>query len=617
MTDAKADDTPFFVWFNTTHMHFRTHIKDGSRGKAGRWQSEYHDTMIDHDELVGEVLDLPRRARPRRGHDRHVLHRQRAAHELWPDAGMTPFRNEKNSNWEGAYRVPAMVRWPGHIPAGQVLNGIVSHNDWFVTLLAAAGDTDIADRLKAGRRPERHDLQGPPRRPRPARLPHRRGRREPARALLLRVRRRRPHRVALRQLEDRVPRAARARAPCRSGPSRTPSCGCRRSSTCAPTRTSGPTSRRTPTTTGCSTTPGCWCRPRRSSASMLHDAGRVPAAPEAGQLQPREGAGQAAGRRRQRVSRRRSSRRRRPWSRLPGGHLPHGLRRPLPGGGADAPGAGRRVLDRPRRPVTNAAVRGRSSTPPATSRSPSGRSTPADYPGAPAENLVPGSLVFTPTPGPVDLRHLSQWWTWTPGASLARTRKARRASIDDRLDHPVVHVAHEDAEAYAAWAGAALPTEAEWEYAARGGLEGRAFTWGDERASRRAVSWPTPGTGPTSRGAARGESGFAGHRAGRLVPAERVRALRHGRQRLGVDRRLVHRSATPTTPTSRAACPTTRAAATSNASYDPSQPQFRMPRKVIKGGSFLCADTYCLRYRPAARRPQMIDTGMSHIGFRS
>ena len=86
----------------------------------------------------------------------------------WPDAGMTPFRNEKNSNWEGAYRVPAMVRWPGHIPAGTVLNGIVSHNDWFVTLLAAAGVPDIADKLLKRRRPERHDVQGAPRRAQPA-----------------------------------------------------------------------------------------------------------------------------------------------------------------------------------------------------------------------------------------------------------------------------------------------------------------------------------------------------------------------------------------------------------------------------------------------------------------
>jgi arylsulfatase len=150
MGDAKAADTPFFVWFNTTHMHFRTHIKDGSRGKAGRWQSEYHDVMCDHDELVGQLLDFL---------DTHGLAEDtivmystdNGPHmNTWPDAGMTPFRNEKNSNWEGAYRVPAMVRWPGTIPAGQVLNGIVSHNDWFVTLLAAAGNPDIQAQLKSG-----------------------------------------------------------------------------------------------------------------------------------------------------------------------------------------------------------------------------------------------------------------------------------------------------------------------------------------------------------------------------------------------------------------------------------------------------------------------------------
>jgi arylsulfatase len=155
MGDAKDNDTPFFVWFNTTHMHFRTHIKDGSRGKAGRWQSEYHDVMCDHDELVGQILDYL---------DEHgladdtivVYSTDNGPHmNTWPDGGMTPFRNEKNSNWEGAYRVPAVVRWPGHIPAGEVLNGIVSHNDWFVTFLAAAGDPDIKDELRAGR-----DLNG-------------------------------------------------------------------------------------------------------------------------------------------------------------------------------------------------------------------------------------------------------------------------------------------------------------------------------------------------------------------------------------------------------------------------------------------------------------------------
>ncbi|MFJ2543320.1 arylsulfatase [Microbacterium sp. NPDC087589] len=144
------DDTPFFVWFNSTHMHFRTHTKEESKGRAGRWQSEYHDTMLDHDDVVGSLLDLLDELGL--AENTIVMYSTDNGPHMnsWPDAGMTPFRNEKNSNWEGAYRVPAMVRWPGHIPAGTTLNGIVSHNDWFVTLLAAAGDTDIADRLKSG-----------------------------------------------------------------------------------------------------------------------------------------------------------------------------------------------------------------------------------------------------------------------------------------------------------------------------------------------------------------------------------------------------------------------------------------------------------------------------------
>ena len=150
MRDAKAADEPFFVWFNTTHMHFRTHIKDGSRGKAGRWQSEYHDTMVDHDELVGQLLDFL--DENGLADDTIVLYSTDNGPHMntWPDAGMTPFRNEKNSCWEGAYRVPSMVRWPGTVEPGTVLNGMMSHNDWFVTLLAAAGDSDIADRLRSG-----------------------------------------------------------------------------------------------------------------------------------------------------------------------------------------------------------------------------------------------------------------------------------------------------------------------------------------------------------------------------------------------------------------------------------------------------------------------------------
>jgi arylsulfatase A-like enzyme len=148
--DAHESDTPFFMWFNTTHMHFRTHTKEASLGQAGRWQSPYHDTMIDHDKVIGEMLDLLDELGI--ADNTIVMYSTDNGPHMntWPDGAMTPFRNEKNSNWEGAYRVPAMVRWPGHFEPGTVLNGIVSHNDWFVTLLAAIGDDDIADRLKEG-----------------------------------------------------------------------------------------------------------------------------------------------------------------------------------------------------------------------------------------------------------------------------------------------------------------------------------------------------------------------------------------------------------------------------------------------------------------------------------
>lgn len=183
----------------------------------------------------------------------------------WPDAGMTPFRNEKNSNWEGAYRVPAMVRWPGRIPAGTTLNGIVSHNDWFITLLAAAGDAGHRRAPEGRHRAARHGFQSAPRREQPAGLHHGCRRTEPASPLLLRVGRRRPHGAAVRELEGGVPRAARRRHPARLAgalyraalpeavqPPHRP-------------LPSGPTSRRTPTGTGCSTTSSCSCRRRRMS----------------------------------------------------------------------------------------------------------------------------------------------------------------------------------------------------------------------------------------------------------------------------------------------------------------------------------------------------------------
>jgi sulfatase modifying factor 1 len=223
---------------------------------------------------------------------------------------------------------------------------------------------------------------------------------------------------------------------------------------------------------------------------------------------------------------------------------------------------------------------------------------PVNYPGAPAENLQPGSMVFTRTRGPVDLRHLSQWWTWTPGASW-RHPVGPHSSVAKRADHPVMHVAYDDAQAYAQWAGLSLPTEAEWETAARGGLVGATYTWGDEREradQRLANYWhgdfpwrPVPGYG-------------------RSTPVGSFPANGYGVFDMAGN---VWEWTTDWYTDRPAGGPCCAAD-----SYDPRQPQFAVPRRVVKGGSFLCADVYCLRYRPAARRPQPVDTGMSHIGFR-
>jgi arylsulfatase A-like enzyme len=141
---------PLFVWVNFTHMHFRTHTKPESLGQSGRWQNPYHDTMIDHDKNVGQVL----KALDDLGltDNTFVMYSTDNGPHMnsWPDAAMTPFRNEKNSNWEGAYRVPAMVRWPGKITPGQVSNEMVAHHDWLPTLLALAGDAQVTDKLLKG-----------------------------------------------------------------------------------------------------------------------------------------------------------------------------------------------------------------------------------------------------------------------------------------------------------------------------------------------------------------------------------------------------------------------------------------------------------------------------------
>ena len=144
------DDTPFFVWVNMTHMHLRTHPKPESVGQAGRWQSPYHDTMIDHDRLVGSLLDLLDELGL--ADDTIVVYGTDNGPHMnsWPDGAMTPFRSEKNTNWEGAFRVPCVVRWPGRIPAGIVSNEIVSAMDWLPTFVAAAGEPDIVHKLQEG-----------------------------------------------------------------------------------------------------------------------------------------------------------------------------------------------------------------------------------------------------------------------------------------------------------------------------------------------------------------------------------------------------------------------------------------------------------------------------------
>jgi arylsulfatase A-like enzyme len=148
-TQAKANK-PFFVWVNFTHMHFRTHPKPASVGQAGRWQDVYHDVMIDHDKNVGTVLEKIDQLGL--ANDTIVFYSTDNGPHMntWPDGAMTPFRNEKNSNWEGAFRVPAMVRWPGKIKPGAISNEIISHLDWAPTLLAAVGTPDIKEKLLSG-----------------------------------------------------------------------------------------------------------------------------------------------------------------------------------------------------------------------------------------------------------------------------------------------------------------------------------------------------------------------------------------------------------------------------------------------------------------------------------
>ena len=200
---------PAFVWVNFTHMHFRTHTKPESIGQSGRWQSPYHDTMIDHDKNVGTVL----KALDDLGiaDNTFVMYSTDNGPHMnsWPDAAMTPFRNEKNSNWEGAYRVPSVFRWPGKIQPGQVSNEMVGHHDMLPTILAMAGDADIKDKLlkgyKVGDMTYKVHLDGD------SLVPHVTGQsvKSPREVLPVRQRRSAVGWVALRQLEACVHGTAR------------------------------------------------------------------------------------------------------------------------------------------------------------------------------------------------------------------------------------------------------------------------------------------------------------------------------------------------------------------------------------------------------------------------
>ena len=148
ITRQNTAGKPFFCWWNATRMHFRTHVKEANRGISG--QDEYSDGMVEHDRHVGELLKLLDDLKL--AEDTIVFYSTDNGphYNTWPDAGTTPFRSEKNSNWEGAYRVPAFIRWPKKFPAGETLNGIVSHEDWLPTFAAAAGDDTIVERLRGG-----------------------------------------------------------------------------------------------------------------------------------------------------------------------------------------------------------------------------------------------------------------------------------------------------------------------------------------------------------------------------------------------------------------------------------------------------------------------------------
>ena len=227
------------------------------------------------------------------------------------------------------------------------------------------------------------------------------------------------------------------------------------------------------------------------------------------------------------------------------------------------------------------------------------------YPGARAEDLVPGSLVFEMTEGPVDLGDFRNWWVWKPGADW-RHPLGPGSSLDGLEDHPVVHVAYPDARAFARWAGMRLPSEAEWEHAARGGLEGAEFAWGDQDVQEtlpRANTWQ--GRFPYENTELDGWT--------RTSPVGCFDPNGYGLyDMIGNVWEWTSSRYMPAPGRSFARC----CGPPRSTQFAPAPEPGPFPSRTIKGGSHLCTVQYCFRYRPAARQPQTIDTSAGHLGFR-
>jgi len=237
---------------------------------------------------------------------------------------------------------------------------------------------------------------------------------------------------------------------------------------------------------------------------------------------------------------------------------------------------------------------------------------PRHYPGALPHMLYAGSLVFVRPSGPVDHRNIGNWWTLMRGADWSHPQ-GPSTSIADRAQHPVVHVAFSDAEAFAKWEGKSLPTEAEWEFAARGGFDGATYAWGETMAPdgrHMANTWQGEFPWENLR-----EDGYEGTSPVGVYPSNGYGLF----DMIGnvwewtTDWYVARHADEGSSP---CCAPKNPRGPRERDSYDPRQPAIKIPRKVIKGGSHLCAPNYCRRYRPAARFPEPIDTSTSHLGFR-